>query len=59
VYFLACGAVVASGVGKPLVLAFGLGDLLMGTLFGWALHSQRRRARHQREDDQERTGSTA
>jgi hypothetical protein len=59
VYFLACGAVVALGVGKPLVLAFGLGDLLMAALFGWALHLQRRRERHQREDDQERTGSAA
>lgn len=42
-YFLACAALVASGTGKPLVLAFGLGDLLMAALFGWALLSQRRR----------------
>ncbi|MFT3955023.1 MAG: hypothetical protein QM722_11730 [Piscinibacter sp.] len=41
VYFLACAALVASGVGKPLVLAFGLGDLLMAALFGWAWLSQR------------------
>jgi hypothetical protein len=55
VYFLACFALVASGVGKPLVLAFGLGDLLMAAFFGWALHSQRRRERHLRE--QQRTGN--
>jgi hypothetical protein len=45
VYFLACAALVASGVGKPLVLAFGLGDLLMAALFAWALLSQRRSER--------------
>lgn len=55
VYFLACAALVASGVGKPLVLAFGLGDLLMGVLFCWALMSQRRREREQRREEQERT----
>jgi hypothetical protein len=45
VYFLACAALVASGAGKPLVLAFGLGDLLMAALFGWAWLSQRQRER--------------
>lgn len=55
VYFLACAALVASGVGKPLVLAFGLGDLLMAALFGWALLSQRQRDRQQRQQTQERT----
>lgn len=55
VYFLACAALVASGVGKPLVLAFGLGDLLMAALFGWALLSQRRRERRLRMESQERT----
>ena len=44
-YFLACLALVASGVGKPLVLLFGLGDLVMAGLFGWALWSQRRATR--------------
>lgn len=44
-YFVACAMLVASGVGKPLALAFGLGDLLMAVLFGWALVSQRRRDR--------------
>lgn len=44
-YFVACAALVASGVGKPLVLAFGLGDLLMAALFGWALVAQWRRER--------------
>lgn len=44
-YFLACVALVASGVGKPLVLAFGLGDLAMAGLFAWAFVSQRRRER--------------
>ena len=44
-YFVACAMLVASGIGKPLVLAFGLGDLLMAALFGWALLSQRRRDR--------------
>jgi hypothetical protein len=42
VYFVACAALVASGAGRPLVLAFGLGDLLMAVLFVWALLSQRR-----------------
>jgi hypothetical protein len=55
VYFLACAALVASGVGKPLVLAFGLGDLLMAALFGWALLSQRQRERQQLKQSQERT----
>ena len=41
-YFVACAALVASGEGRPLVLAFGLGDLLMAALFVWALQSQRR-----------------
>jgi hypothetical protein len=54
VYFLACAALVASGVGKPLVLAFGLGDLLMAALFGWALLSQQRRERRLRMESQER-----
>lgn len=54
VYFLACAALVASGVGKPLVLAFGLGDLLMAALFGWALLSRRQRERQQRQQTQER-----
>lgn len=40
-YFLACAALVLSGVGRPLVLAFGVGDLLMAGLFVWALRSQR------------------
>lgn len=39
-YFIACAALVASGTGRPLVLAFGLGDLVMAVLFGWALMSQ-------------------
>lgn len=42
VYFFACAALVASGAGRPLVLAFGLGDLLMAALFVWALLSRRR-----------------
>jgi hypothetical protein len=42
VYFVACAALVASGAGRSLVLAFGLGDLLMAALFVWALLSQRR-----------------
>jgi hypothetical protein len=46
VYFLACAMLVYSGVGKPLVLAFGIGDLLMAVLFGWALLSQQRSAHH-------------
>ncbi len=50
VYFLACAALVASGVGKPLVLVFGLGDLAMAALFGWALFSQRRRDRMQKSN---------
>lgn len=54
VYFLACAALVASGVGKPLVLAFGLGDLLMAALFGWALLSQLRHERQLRQESQER-----
>ena len=43
-YFLACVVLVASGTGRPLVLAFGLGDLLMAALFTWALLSPRRGA---------------
>jgi hypothetical protein len=54
VYFLACAALVASGVGKPVVLAFGLGDLLMAALFGWALLSLLRRERQLRQESQER-----
>lgn len=54
VYFLACAALVASGVGKPLVLAFGIGDLLMAVLFAWAFLSQRQSDRRQRQQ-QERT----
>jgi hypothetical protein len=42
VYFVACAALVSSGVGRPLVLGFGLGDLLMAALFAWALLSQGR-----------------
>jgi hypothetical protein len=53
VYFLACAALVASGVGRPLVLAFGLGDLLMAALFGWALLSQWRRERQLPGEDRE------
>lgn len=45
VYFLACAALVASGVGKPLVLAFGIGDLAMAGLFGWALVARHRSER--------------
>jgi hypothetical protein len=41
-YFLACAALVEAGVGRPLVLAFGLGDLAMAFLFGWAALSQQR-----------------
>jgi hypothetical protein len=41
VYFAACALLVSSGVGKPIVLAFGLGDLALALLFGWALLSQR------------------
>jgi hypothetical protein len=36
VYFVACALLVLSGVGKPLVLLFGLGDLAMAGLFAWA-----------------------
>lgn len=53
VYFLACAELVASGVGKPLVLVFGLGDLLTAALFAWALLSMRR------GDRKERTWSAA
>jgi predicted permease len=42
VYFVVCAALVSAGVGGPLVLAFGLGDLLMAALFAWALLSQGR-----------------
>jgi hypothetical protein len=42
VYFLACAALFTSGAGRSLVLAFGLGDLLMAALFVWALLPQRR-----------------
>jgi ABC-type Mn2+/Zn2+ transport system permease subunit len=45
VYFVACLGLVLSGVGKPLVLAFGIGDLAMAGLFGWAFWSQRRAVR--------------
>ena len=45
-YFLACAALVESGVGQPLVLAFGLGDLAMAFLFGWAVLSQQRIERY-------------
>lgn len=38
-YFFACALLVSTGVGKPLVLAFGIGDLVMALLFGWALLS--------------------
>lgn len=41
-YFFACAALVASGIGQPLVLVFGLGDLAMAALFGWAVVSQSR-----------------
>jgi hypothetical protein len=58
-YFLACAALVASGVGKPLVLAFGLGDLLMAALFSWALLSQRRREGPLRKSASEHTWSAA
>ena len=44
-YFVACAALVASGIGEPLVLAFGFGDLAMALLFGGALLAQRRRER--------------
>lgn len=36
-YFFSCAALVAAGIGKPLVLAFGLGDLAMAVLFAWAV----------------------
>lgn len=55
-YFVACAALVASGVGQPLVLAFGLGDLLMAGLFGWALLSHQARER-QRLAGEARSGS--
>ncbi|MBX3606672.1 MAG: hypothetical protein KF788_15440 [Piscinibacter sp.] len=55
VYFLACAALVASGVGRPLVLAFGLGDLLMAALFGWAWASHARRERLPGQTGKERT----
>jgi hypothetical protein len=45
VYFVACAALVSSGAGRPLVLAFGLGDLIMAALFAWALLSQGRSGR--------------
>ncbi|MDM4765905.1 hypothetical protein [Pelomonas sp. SE-A7] len=41
VYFLACVGLYLSGAGKPLVMVFGVGDLLMAALFGWALLSTR------------------
>jgi hypothetical protein len=41
-YFVASVALVGSGVGQPLVLVFGLGDLAMALLFGWAALSQLR-----------------
>jgi hypothetical protein len=41
VYFLACAGLVLSGVGKPLVLLFGLGDLAMAGLFVWAFQAKR------------------
>jgi hypothetical protein len=41
-YFVACVALVTSGVGRPLVLAFGAGDLAMALLFVTALLAQRR-----------------
>ena len=47
VYFLACAALVGSGVGKPLVMVFGLGDLAMAGLFAWALVSRRIAARRE------------
>ena len=45
-YFVACAALFSTDVGRPLVLVFGLGDLLMAALFVWALLSQGRRERH-------------
>lgn len=53
-YVIACAMLVASGVGKPLVLAFGLGDLLMAVSFGWALLSQRRCDRQPGPDGRDR-----
>ena len=47
VYFIACAALVASGVGRPAVLLAGLGDLLMAGLFGWALLSALARQRRE------------
>lgn len=43
VYFLACAGLVLSGAGKPLVLLFGVGDLLMAALFAWSFLSLRKR----------------
>lgn len=37
VYFLACLALVLSGAGRPLLLAFGILDLLFAALFAWIL----------------------
>lgn len=45
-YFVACAALFSTDVGRPLVLVFGLGDLLMAALFVWALLSQGCRERH-------------
>jgi hypothetical protein len=42
VYFIACAALVLTGVGKPLVLLFGLGDLVMAGLFAWAFVARHR-----------------
>ena len=41
-YFLACAALVAAGIGQPLVLVFGMSDLALALLFGWALVSDHR-----------------
>lgn len=48
-YFFACVGLVVCGVGKPLVLAFGLGDLLMAAFFALALVSQRRERKQRQE----------
>jgi hypothetical protein len=40
-YFVACVALVTSGVGRPLVLAFGVGDLAMALLFVATLAQRR------------------
>lgn len=45
VYFVACAALFATGVAKPLVMVFGIGDLAMAGLFAWALIAGRRRQR--------------